>query len=69
MVRVIPIPILEKIVGKGVIKLKDPVTGVEMSHGVAGENLNMNTLVTDVMELLVVKENILAHWIQVSYSI
>ena len=61
MVRVIPIPIMEKIVGRGVIKLKDPVTGVGMSPGVAGENLNMNTLVTDVMELLVVKENILAH--------
>ena len=61
MVRVIPIPIMEKIVGRGVIKLKDPVTGVGMSRGVAGENLNMNTLVTDVMELLVVKENILAH--------
>ena len=61
MVRVISIPIMEKIVGKGVIKLKDPVTGVGMSRGVAGENLSMNTLVTDVMELLVVKENILAH--------
>ena len=52
---------MEKIVGRGVIKLKDPVTGVGMRRGVAGENLNMNTLVTDVMELLVVKENILAH--------
>ena len=61
MVRVISIPIMEKIVGKSVIKLKDPVNGVGMSRGVAGENLNMNTLVTDVMELLVVKENILAH--------
>ena len=61
MVRVIPIPIMEKIVGRVVIKLKDPVTGVGMSRGVAGENLNMDTLVTDVMELLVVKENILAH--------
>ena len=61
MVRVIPIQIMEKIVGWGVIKLKDPVTGVGMSRGVVGENLNMNTLVTDVMELLVVKENILAH--------
>ena len=50
-----------KIVGRVVIKLKDPVTGVGMSCGVAGENLNMNTLVMDVMELLVVKENILAH--------
>ena len=61
MVRVIPIPIMEKIVGRVVIKLKDLVTGVGMSRGVAGENLNMDTLVTDVMELLVVKENILAH--------
>ena len=61
MVWVIPIPIMGKIVGRVVIKLKDPVTGVGMSCGVAGENLNMNTLVMDVMELLVVKENILAH--------
>ena len=61
MVWVIPIPIMGKIVGRVVIKLKDPVTGVGMSRGVAGENLNMNTLVMDVMELLVVKENILAH--------
>ena len=61
MVRVIPIQIMEKIVGWGVIKLKGLVTGVGMSRGVVGENLNMNTLVTDVMELLVVKENILAH--------
>ena len=52
---------MEKIVGWGVIKLKGLVTGVGMSRGVVGENLNMNTLVTDVMELLVVKENILAH--------
>ena len=61
MVRVIPIQIMEKIVGWGVIKLKGLVTGVGMSRGVVGENLNMNTLVTDVMELLVVKENIFAH--------
>ena len=52
---------MEKIVGRGVIKLKDPVTGVAMRGGVAEESLNMITLVTDVMELLVVKENILAH--------
>ena len=61
MVRVIPIQIMEKIVGWGVIKLKGLVTGVGMSRGVVEENLNMNTLVTDVMELLVVKENIFAH--------
>jgi hypothetical protein len=52
---------MEKIVGRGVIKLKDPVTGVVMRGGVAEENLNMNTLAMDVTELLVVKENILAH--------
>ena len=59
--RAILIPILEKIVGRVVITLKDLVTGVEMRGGVAEESLNMNTLVTDVMELLVVKENIFAH--------
>ena len=52
---------MEKIVWRGVIKLKDHVTGVGMRDGVAGENLNMNTLAMDVMELLVAKENILAH--------
>ena len=52
---------MEKIVGRVVIRLKDPVTGVAMRGGVAEENLNMNTLAMDVTELLVVKENILAH--------
>ena len=59
--RVIPTPIMEKNVGRDVIKLKDLVTGVAMRGGVAEENLNMNTLAMDVMELLVVKGNILAH--------
>ena len=52
---------MEKIVGRVVIRLKDPVTGVAMRGGVAEENLNMNTLAMDVTELLVVKVNILAH--------
>ena len=52
---------MERIVWRGVIKLKDLVIGVGMRGGVAGENLNMNILAMDVTELLVVKENILAH--------
>ena len=42
--RVILIPIMEKIVWRGVIKLKDLVTGVGMRGGVAGKAMKSSPL-------------------------
>ena len=44
LVRVILIPIMERIVGRGVIKLKDLVIGVGMRGGVAGKAMKSSPL-------------------------